>query len=139
MAYPQNPYLKYRYYNTATTSSSGAPVSTVVVASKCKWIGGYLVTNQLQASKTNDSFDVVSITQATSLVAGATLVLSSGVAICTSTGTFACAFGGVPTVPPSTSSLPSTPAAVYLNPGDLLVTLGSTSFGGFVTHVVQEL
>ena len=138
MAYPQNPYLKYRYYNTATTSSCGAPTSTVVVASICKWIGGYFVPNQLQASKANDSFDVVTITQATSVVAGATLVLSSGVGVTTSTGTFAIAFGGVPSVPPSTASLPSTPAAVYLQPGDSILTLGSTGFGGFVTHVVQE-
>lgn len=122
--------FKNKYYSVATTSTSGAPISTVVVAARCKYVGGYFINNNLQASKTNDSFDVLSVTQATSVSSGLVSTVTSGVTITTSTGTLAIQFG------PFASG--TTTGAQYLNAGDLLVTVGSTCFGGWVTHIVQE-
>ncbi len=125
------PQLKNRYYSVATTSTSGAPISQVVVASRCKYLGGWFINNNLQASKANDSFDVVTITAATSLTSGLVTPVSSGVTITTSTGTLGTAFGGQGGTPGATT-------ATYLNPGDSIVTLGSTCFAGWFTHVVGE-
>ncbi len=122
--------FKNKYYSVATSSTSGAPISTVVVAARCKYMGGYFVPNNLQASKANDSFDVVSVTQATSLTSGLVSILTSGVTVTTSTGTLSAPFG------PFVSG--GTTAASYLNAGDLIVTLGSTCFAGWFTHIVQE-
>ncbi len=113
-----------RYYSCATTSSSGTPVSTVVVVNRCKYIGGWIAPNN---AVTISSTGV----QGTDVVAfkdnGATaVVISSGTSITTTTGTQA------------TPILVTATAAVYLNPGDLIVTLGSTFPGGFVTHIVTE-
>jgi hypothetical protein len=137
MAYPQNPYLKNRYYNTATTSTSGAPTSTVVVASRCKYMGGYYVPNQLASSPSGNTFDVITITQASSVFLGAVTVIASGVGVTTSTGTLAIPFGPIASST-STASAVSSGVATFLNPGDLIVTLGSSLQGGYVTHVVGE-
>ncbi len=125
------PQLKNRYYSVATTSTSGAPISQVVVASRCKYLGGWFINNNLQASKANDSFDVVSITAATSLTSGLVGIISSGVTVTTSTGTLGTGFAGAGNSSAGT-------AAVYLNPGDAIVTLGSTCFAGWFTHIVGE-
>ncbi len=122
--------FKNKYYSVATTSTSGAPISQVVVAARCKYLGGYFIQNNLQASKANDSFDVVSITQATSVSSGLVSIITSGQVITTSTGTLAQPFG------PNFSALST--ASAYLNAGDVIVTLGSTQFAGWFTHIVQE-
>lgn len=131
MAYPQIPFFKNRYYSVATTSTSGAPLSTVVVVTRCKYLGGWFVPNNAGSAAAN-SFDVLSCTQATSISSGLISVLSSGVTVTSSTGTFATAFGGQ-----ANSTLGST-SIVYLNPGDLILTVGSTCQAGFLTHVVGE-
>ena len=114
----------YRYYSVATTSSSGAPTSQVVVASRCKYIGGWVAPNNAVTISSTG-------TQGTDVVAfignsATATVISSGTSITTTTGT-----QGTPISVTST-------AAVFLNPGDIIATLGSTFPGGFVTHIVQE-
>jgi hypothetical protein len=131
MALALIPKFRNRYYSCATTSSSGAPISTVVVVSRCKYLGGWFVPNNAGSAASN-SFDVLSVTQATSLSSGLVSVLTSGVTVTTSTGTFATAFGG------QGGSTPGSTAIVYFNPGDLILTVGSTTQAGFVTHVVEE-
>lgn len=131
----QNPYslnaLKLRYYSVATTSTSGAPTSTVVVAGRGKYLGGWYVPNQIAGTSTNvTGFDVMTITQATSVSSGLVTAVTSGVGVTTSTGTLAIPFGPIFT--------PSNTAAVYLAAGDVIFTAASTGVGGFITHIVQE-
>ena len=124
--------FRRKYYSVATTSTSGAPTSTVVVANRCKYLGGYYVPNQIAGTGTNvTGFDVQLITGATSTVASTITDISSGVSVTTSTGTFATFFGPVIGTGNSTR-------AFFLNPGDVLLTVASTGVGGFVTHVVEE-
>ncbi len=130
MALPTLYPFKTKYYSVATTSTSGAPISQVVVAARCKYLGGYFINNNLQASKANDSFDVVTITQATSVSSGLVSAVTSGLTITTSTGTLSMPFG------PNFTALST--ASVFLNAGDVIVTLGSTCFAGWFTHIVQE-
>lgn len=122
-----------RYYSIATSSSSGTVACSVVVPTRCRYLGGWLVTNNLQASKVGDSFDVVSITAATSVTSGQVSTISSGVVITTSTGTFPVAFGGAANTAPTGAS-----SALTLNAGDQICIQGSTGFGSFVTHIVRE-
>jgi hypothetical protein len=135
MAYPiasnLNNQLKLRYYTVATTSSSGTPTSTVVVVSRCKYIGGYFVPNNAGTSTNVTGFDVQGITGATSTTVPTAFTISSGVSVTTSTGTLAIQFG--PWVGGGAST-----AITYFNAGDLITTVGSTSQAGFITHVVQE-
>ncbi len=123
MALPFIPYLKNRYYSVATTSTSGAPISTVVVASRCKYLSGWYAPNNIAGTGTNvTGFDVLAF-----IGGGVTgTVISSGTSVTTSTGT-----GSSPINVTATS-------AVFLNPGDIIQTLASTGVGGFVTHVVGE-
>ena len=121
MAYPFFPPFKTKYYSVATTSTSGAPISTVVVAARCKYVGGWYLPNNIAGTGTNvTGFDALAF-QGGSATA---TVITSGVSVTTSTGTLAVQFA------------PTT--AVYLSAGDILQTLASTGVGGFVTHVVQE-
>ena len=134
MAYPVFYPFKTKYYSVATTSTSGAPTSTVVVAARCKYIGGYYVPNQIAGTGTNvTGFDVLYITGATSTVAPTATTISSGVSVTTSTGTLAVAFG-----PFTSNANTASTATVYLNAGDILYTSASTGVGGFITHIVQE-
>ena len=114
--------LKNRTYSVATTSSSGAPVSTTVVVGRCKYVAGWFAPNNAGTSTNVTGFDVIAF------LAGGTsaIVISSGTSVTTTTGTLA-----------SPVTITST-ASVFLNPGDLILTIGSTSQAGFVTHVVQE-
>ena len=124
------PQLKNRYYSVATTSTSGTPSSTVVVATRCKYLGGWYVPNQIAGTSTNvTGFDVLTITQATSVSSGLVSVVTSGVSVTTSTGTLAIPFG---------PAFGTTTAVMYLNPGDIINTIASTGVGGFITHIVQE-
>ena len=133
MALALIPKFRNRYYSVATTSTSGTPASTIVVVTRCKYLGGWYVPNQIAGTGTNvTGFDVLSCTQATSVSSGLISVLSSGVAVTTSTGTFATAFGG------QGGSTPTSTSLVYLNPGDCIFTIASTGVGGFITHVVEE-
>ncbi len=126
--------LKLRYYSIATTSTSGAPSSTVVVASRCKYIGGYYVPNQIAGTGTNvTGFDVLTITGASSVSSGVVTPITSGVSVTTSTGTFSIQFG-----PWSGNFATQLSSAAFLSAGDVIVTIASTGVGGFVTHVVQE-
>ncbi len=123
--------FKNRYYSVATTSTSGTPASTVVVVARCKYVGGYYVPNQIAGTSTNATgFDVLTITQATSVSSGLVSVISSGVAVTTSTGTLAIPFG--PNFATANTS------NIYLNAGDIITTIASTGVGGFITHIVQE-
>ncbi len=117
--------FRERYYSVATTSTSGAPASTVVVGNRCKYVSGWYAPNQIAGTGTNvTGFDVLSITAATSLSSGLVSIVTSGVSVTTSTGTLA-----VQWFPTNTT---------FLSAGDILVTIGSTGVGGFVTHIVQE-
>ena len=130
---PLIPKFRNRYYSVATTSTSGTPASTVVVVSRCKYLGGWYVPNQIAGTGTNvTGFDVLAITQATSVASGLVSVISSGVSVTTSTGTFATAFGG------QGGSTPGSTQLIYFNPGDVINTIASTGVGGFITHVVEE-
>ncbi len=113
-----------RYYSCATTTTSGSPVSTVVVVNRCKYVGGWIATNQVNTivSTGTQDYDVIAF-QNNSATA---TVISSGTSFTTTTGT-----QGVPVTITAT-------AAVYLAAGDLLVTVGSTASGAFVTHIVTE-
>ena len=133
MALPKIPQLLNRYYSTATTSTSGAPISTVVVAQRCKYLGGWYVPNQTVGTGTNGTgFDVLAYIGASSTTIPTAFVISSGVTVTTSTGTLAAPFAG------QGGTTPFSTVAVYLNPGDSIQTVGSTLVGGFVTHVVGE-
>jgi hypothetical protein len=123
------PQFKNRYYSVATTSSSGTPTSQVVVVSRCKYLGGYFAPNQAGGASPN-GFDVLSVTQATSVSSGLVSTITSGVSVTTSTGTLGIPFG------PFASG--STTGLQFLSPGDLILTVASTCQGGFITHVVQE-
>ena len=114
--------LKNRTYSVATTSSSGAPVSTAVMVGRCKYITGWFAPNNAGTSTNVTGFDVIAF-----LAGSATAtVISSGTSVTTTTGTL----GSQVTV--------TSTASVFLNPGDVILTVGSTSQAGFVTHVVQE-
>ena len=133
MAFPKIPQLRDRYYTTATTSTSGAPISTVVIAQRCVYKGGWYVPNQTVGTGTNATgFDVLAYIGASSTTVPTAFVLSSGVSVTTSTGTLATPFGG------QNGTNAGSTATVYLNPGDSIQTVGSTLVGGFVTHVVGE-
>ena len=126
--------FKTKYYATATTSTSGAPTSTVVVAARCKYVGGYYLPNQIAGTGTNvTGFDVLFATGATSTTVPTFTTISSGVSVTTSTGTFAIPFG-----PNTSNGSAFSTATVYLNAGDILFTVASTGVGGFITHIVQE-
>lgn len=114
--------FKTKYYTTATTSSSGTPVSTTVIVARSKYVGGYFVPNNAGTSTNPTGFDVIAF------IAGSATgtVISSGTSVTTTTGTL-----GSPITVTSTS-------VVFLNPGDVVTTVGSTSQGGYVTHIVQE-
>jgi hypothetical protein len=122
MAFPFIPQFRFRHYATATTSSSGAPVATSVVVSRCKYVGGWFAPNNAGTSTNVTGFDVFAF------LGGATTatVISSGTSVTTTTGTLA-----------SPVNVTAT-AIVYLNPGDIIITAGSTCQAGFVTHLVQE-
>ena len=129
-----NSTFRTRYYSVATTSTSGAPTSTVIVASRCKYLGGWFVPNQIAGTGAQaEGFDVVSITGATSVATGSLAVISSGVAVSSSTGAFATPFSGV-----GATAATGVSSALLLNPGDLIVTLASTCQSGFITHIVGE-
>jgi hypothetical protein len=113
--------FKTKYYSTATTSSSGAPVSSVVVAARCKYVGGYFLPNNAGTSTNVTGFDVIAFLNGST----SGTVISSGTSVTTTTGTLA-------------SAINVTGAATYLNAGDVITTVGSTSQAGFVTHVVRE-
>ena len=133
MSFSLMPMLRNRYYSVATTSTSGAPTSTVVVVSRCKYLGGWYVPNQIAGTSTNATgFDALYITGASSTVAPTAITISSGVSVTTSTGTLAIPFGG------QAGTNAGSTATVYLYPGDQILTIASTGVGGFVTHVVQE-
>jgi len=92
------------------------------------------VPNQIAGTGAQvEGFDVMSITGATSLTSGIVSVISSGVVVSSSTGAFATPFSGVSFTSPTGLS-----SALLLNPGDLIVTPGSTLVGGFITHIVGE-
>jgi len=122
MSYPFIPQFKYRVYADATTSSSGTPIGTIVVVSRCKYVGGWFCPNNAGTSTNVTGFDVVAF-----LGGSATSVtISSGTSVTTTTGTLA-----TPVNVTATS-------AILLNPGDLITILGSTCQGGFYSHIVQE-
>src|SRR5271154_805019 len=114
----------YKYYSVATTSTSGAPTSQVTVVARCKYLGGWSSPNNaITISSTGtDGFDVLAFIGNSATAT----VISSGTSYTSTTGT-----QGVQINVTST-------AVVYLNPGDLIVTAGSTSPGAFMTHIVQE-
>ncbi len=123
--------FKKKYYSVATTSTSGAPTSTVVVANRGKYLGGYYVPNQIAGTGTNATgFDVQILTGASSTVASTATDVSSGVVVTTSTGTLAIPFG------PFVSGAGT--KQFYVNAGDILFTVASTGVGGFITHIVEE-
>lgn len=113
--------FKTKYYSVATTSSSGAPVSTAIVAARCKYVGGYFLPNNAGTSTNVTGFDVIAFK------GGSTsgTVISSGTSVTTTTGTLA-------------SSIKLSTGVIYLDAGDIITTVGSTSQAGFVTHIVQE-
>ena len=114
--------FKTKYYSVATTSSSGAPVSTTVVAARSKYMGGYFLPNNAGTSTNVTGFDVIAF------LGGSTTgtVISSGTSVTTTTGTLASPINV------------NGPNAVFLAAGDIITTVGSTSQAGFVTHIVQE-
>ena len=122
MSYPTVGRFNKRYYSVATTSSSGAPVSTVIIAARCKYAGGYFVPNNTGTGTNVTGFDVLAF------LGGATsgTVISSGTSVTTTTGTLATAINV------------NGPNVVYLNAGDVITTVASTSQAGFVTHYVHE-
>lgn len=125
------PAIRNRYYSVATTSSSGTPSSAVVIASRCKYLGGWYMP--VQTTGTNvTGFDVLALTGASSTVVPSAVTISSGVSVTTSTGTFGIPFGGQ-----GNTSLLST-GAIFLYPGDQVQTIASTGVAGVITHVVQE-
>jgi hypothetical protein len=122
MSYPFIPNFKQRQYVDATTSSSGAPVGSVVVINRCKYVGGWFLPNNAGTSTNVTGFDVIAF-----LGGSATSVtISSGTSVTTTTGTLA-----------SPVNITAT-AAVLMNPGDVISIVGSTCQGGFYTHIVQE-
>jgi len=122
MALPFIPKFRYRTYADATTSSSGAPVGTVVITNRCKYVGGWFVPNNAGTSTNVTGFDVVAFLNGSATAT----VISSGTSVTTTTGTL-----GSPVTITST-------AAVILNPGDVISIIGSTCQGGFYSHVVEE-
>lgn len=120
MAIPIYFNFKTRYYTVATTSSSGAPTSFCTVAARCKVVGTVFLPNNAGTSTNVTGYDVVAF-QGNSATA---TVVTSGASVTTSTGTF--------------GTLVLAANNVYLNAGDVIATLGSTSQGGFVTHIVGE-
>lgn len=122
MSYPFIPQFKYRYYVDATSSSSGAPVGTVVVANRSKFIGGWFVPNNAGTGTNVTGFDVVGF-QAGSSTA---ITISSGTSVTTTTGTLASAINvngvGIP----------------IWNAGDIISIIGSTCQGGFYTLIMQD-
>ena len=122
MAYPVLFPYKMRTYSVATTTSSGAPISTAVMVSRCKYVGGYFVPNNAGTSTNVTGFDVLAFLGGSATAT----VISSGTSVTTTTGTL----GSPVNV--------NAAATIVLNPGDVVVTVGSTSQGGFVSHIVQE-
>lgn len=114
--------FKTRMYQVATTTSSGTPTSSIVIAARCKYVGGYFVPNNAGTGTNVTGFDVVAFQGG----AATSVTLSSGTSVTTTTGTLGTAFNMTST------------GVVYLNAGDVVMTLGSTSQGGYVTHIVQE-
>lgn len=121
MAFPTSLPLKDRVYTAATTTSSGAPVSSVVVVARCKYVGGFFVPNNAGTSTNVTGFDVLAFLSGSASAA----TISSGTSVTTTTGTLATAVAVNPT-------------AVFLNPGDVIATVGSTCQAGFFSHLVQE-
>jgi len=122
MSYPYIPQFRFRHYVSATTTTSGVPVATSIVVSRCKYIGGWFAPNNAGTSTNVTGFDVFAF------LGGATsaTVISSGTSVTTTTGTLA-----------SPVNITAT-SVVYMNSGDIIVTAGSTCQAGFVTHIVQE-
>jgi hypothetical protein len=109
-------------YADATSSSSGAPIGTIVVVGRCKYIGGFFTPNNAGTSTNVTGFDVVAF-----LGGSATATtISSGTSVTTTTGTLATAVNVNAT------------SSVFLNPGDVISLIGSTCQGGFFSHIVQE-
>ncbi len=114
--------LKTRTYSIATTTTSGAPVGTAVIVGRCKYLGGYFAPNNAGTATNVTGFDVLAFKDG----AATATVISSGTSVTTTTGT------------QGTAVTMNSSATVFLNPGDVVVTVGSTCQAGFVTHIVQE-
>src|SRR6185369_11403978 len=116
MAYPTVLPFKTRFYSCATTTTSGAPVSTVPIVSRCKYVGGYFTPNNAGTSTNVTGFDVLAFKAGSATAT----VISSGTSVTTTTGTL-------------TSGINvNASATVFLNPGDVVTTVGSTSQAGVV-------
>ena len=113
--------FKTRVYAVATTTTSGAPTSGVVVVQRCQYLGGWFAPNNAGTSTNVTGFDVLAFKD------GATTatILSSGTSVTTTPGTLA-----------SPITIDST--TVYLKAGDVILTVGSTCQAGYVTHIVRE-
>ena len=116
MAYPTFYPFKSKYYDASSTSSN-AIISTPVVA-RGKYITAYFATTPMQSQTAAANTCEVLINNS--------VVVSSGTAVTTSTGT------GSTQIPITATSV------IYVNPGDAIVTVLSSCVGGTITHVVQE-
>ena len=132
----ENGTFRTRYYSVATTSTtvSPSPSTTVIVASRSRYLGGWFLPQNISGTGAQvEGFDVMSITGATSLTSGIVTVIASGIVITTSTGAFATPFCGA-----GNSAVTAMSSALLFNPGDIIETVGSTMTGGFFTHIFGE-
>lgn len=114
--------FKTKYYSIATTTTSGAPISSVPIVARCKYVGGYFAPNNAGTSTNVTGFDVIAFKDGSATAT----VISSGTSVTTTTGTLASPINV------------NAAATVFLNAGDVVATIGSTSQAGYVTHIVQE-
>lgn len=116
MAYPTFYPFKSRHYQASSTTSNS--LMTTPVVARGRYITGYFATTPMQSH--------TAATNTCETLVNNSVVVSSGTAVTTSTGT-------VGTQIPVTAT-----SVIFVNPGDVLVTVLSSCVGGTMTHVVQE-
>jgi len=116
MAYPTFLPFKSRHYQASSTSSN-ALISAPVVA-RGKYITAFYATTPMQSQ--------TAAANTCEVLVNNSVVISSGGVVSTSTG------NGATQIPVTATS------AIFVNPGDVLVTVLSSCVGGTITHVVQE-
>lgn len=123
MAYPVFYPFKSRVYNATMTSSN--TTSAVAVAARSKLLNVWYAYNASQTAA-----GAVDITINGSTAAGAGAIATTTTTAGTSVQLYS--------IFSNTASLNSTGGILYLNPGDVLGTSGSSQAAGTVTFVVQE-
>lgn len=116
MGFPYTTKIRRRYLQATSTTSN--TMLTVPVPTRSKYVTAFYATTPLQSHTA--TANTVETLQNNSVV------VSSGAAATTSTGTVA-------TEIPMTAT-----SSIILSQGDVLVTVLSSCVGGMITHVVEE-